>query len=87
MTDKIIATRRGAYGQVRVTAPIVMKLALLAFSKQLGMKKSEFLRLVLTSGFLAISNGLSGDGEEAQGRATGHEEDARSAPSPHRGLS
>lgn len=87
MTDKIIATRRGAYGQVRVTVPVVMKLAMLAFSKQLGMKKSEFLRLVLTSGFLAISKSIPDDGEEAQGRAPGGDEDARSAPSPRRGLS
>jgi hypothetical protein len=87
MADKIIATRRGAYGQVRVTVPIVMKLAMLAFSKQLGMKKSEFLRLVLTSGFLAVSKSIPGGGEEAQGRSSGRADGERSAPSRHRGLS
>jgi hypothetical protein len=87
MRDKVIATRRGAYGQVRVTVPIVMKLAMLAFSKQLGMKKSEFLRLVLTSGFLAISKSIPGDGQEAQGRSTGREDGERSAPWRHKGLS
>ena len=51
--------------------------------------------MALTTGFLALSKGVeSASGElvdesrrAVQGRAPGREEDARSAPSPHRGLS
>ncbi len=88
MTENIITTRRGVYGRVIVTLPLPMKVTMLAWAKRSGMKKAEFLRTALTTGFLALSKGIpAGDGEEAQGRAPGREEDARSAPSPHRGLS
>ena len=88
MTENIITTKRGVYGRVNVTLPLPIKLTMLAWAKRSGMKKAEFLRTALTTGFLALSNGIpAGEREEAQGRAPGREEDARSAPSPHRGLS
>ena len=94
MTETIITTRCGMYGRVNVTLPLPLKTTMLAWAKRSGMKKSEFLRMALTTGFLALSKGIeSASGEvegepmrAVQGRAPGREEDARSAP-PLPGLS
>ena len=58
MSEKIIATRRGIYGRVNVTLPLPIKTAMLAWAKGSGMKKAEFLRLALTTGFLELSKGI-----------------------------
>ena len=59
MDEKIITTRRGLYGQVNVTLPLPMKTAMLELQKTSGMKKAEFLRLALTTGFLELSKGIT----------------------------
>ena len=94
MTEQIITTRRGVYGRVNVTLPLPLKTTMLTWAKRSGMKKSEFLRMALTTGFLALSKAIESASAEledesmraVQGRAPGREEDARSAP-PHTGLS
>ena len=48
MSEQIITTKRGIYGRVNVTLP-------------LPMKKAEFLRLALTTGFLVLSKGIPTD--------------------------
>jgi hypothetical protein len=94
MTDNIIVTRRGVYGRLNVTLPLGLKTSMLAWAKRSGMKKSEFLRMALTTGFLTLSGGIEAASVAArdesmgaaQGRAPAREEDARSAP-PLSGLS
>ena len=72
MDERIITTKRGIYGRVNVTLPLPIKTALLAWAKQQGMKKAEFLRLALTTGFLVLSKAIETakadrQGEEVQG--------------------
>ncbi len=94
MSEQIITTRRGVYGRLNVTLPLGLKTAMLSWAKRSGMKKSEFLRMALTTGFLTLSRGIEAACREvedesvrgAQGLATGREEDASSAPA-HSGLS
>ncbi len=86
MNEKIIQTRRGLYGQLSVTLPIAVKAALLDLQKKSGMKKSEFLRLAMTTGFVELSRGIltadrTLESGTAQGRTPAREEDGRPAPS------
>lgn len=88
MSEEIITTRRGIYGRVSVTLPLGLKTAMLSWAKRSGMKKSEFLRMALTTGFLSLSGSIrAGSGQVdddssrvAQGLAPAREEDASSAP-------
>jgi hypothetical protein len=57
--DQNIKTKRGIYGRLNVTIPLPMKTSMLAWAKRSGMKKAEFLRLALTTGFLELSKGIS----------------------------
>lgn len=90
MTETIITTRRGVYGRVNVTLPLTMKTTMLAWAKRSGMKKAEFLRMALTTGFLELSKGIPAHGGEvrdevgaaAQRRSPAREEDERPAPAP-----
>lgn len=59
MSNEIMTTKRGLYGRVNVTLPLRMKIAMLAWAKTSGMKKAEFLRLALTTGYLELSKGIS----------------------------
>lgn len=59
MSEKTITTKRGIYGRVNVTLPLPIKTAMLAWAKSSSMKKAEFLRLALTTGFLELSKGVS----------------------------
>ena len=65
MNEKIITTKRGIYGRVNVTLPLPMKTSMLAWAKRSHMKKAEFLRLALTTGFLELSKGISEIAEES----------------------
>jgi hypothetical protein len=56
--EKIITTRRGIYGRVNITLPLSVKTSLMDFQKRSGLKKAEFLRLALTTGFLDLSNSV-----------------------------
>ena len=58
MNDQVIQTRRGLYGRLNITLPLSLKTTMLGWQKRSGMKKAEFLRLVLTTGFLALCKGL-----------------------------
>ena len=58
MSEEIIKTKRGIYGRVNITLPLSKKNAMLAWAKASGMKKAEFLRLALTTGFLVLSKGI-----------------------------
>ncbi len=92
MTEKIIQTRRGLYGQLSVTLPVTVKAALLDLQKKSGMKKSEFLRLALTTGVVELSKdilvaGWTADSGMAQGRPPVREEDGRPAPPPENDCS
>ncbi len=64
MEEKLITTKKSVYGRVNVTLPLSIKTAMLAWAKQAGMKKAEFLRLALFTGFLALAKGIeTGDSE------------------------
>ena len=66
MDEKIITTQRGVYGRVNVTLPLPMKTSMLSWAKRAGMKKAEFLRLALTTGFLELSKGITEVSEERE---------------------
>jgi hypothetical protein len=66
MTENIITTKRGVYGRVNVTLPLAMKTTMLAWAKRAGMKKAEFLRTALTTGFLELSRGMPGPSADMQ---------------------
>ncbi len=85
MTDKTIQTRRGVYGQFSITLPLTVKATMLDWQRRSGMKKSEFLRLALTTGIVELSKGIlvgswAADSGPAQGRPPAREEDGRLAP-------
>ena len=72
MDERIITTKKGLYGKVNVTLPLPIKTAMLAWGKQSGMKKAEYLRSALITGFLVLSKAIEAaeadsHGEEAQG--------------------
>ena len=69
MSEKIITTKRGIYGRVSVTLPLPMKTAMLDWAKTSGIKKAEFLRLALTTGFLVLSEGIPVEVVEEDGGA------------------
>jgi len=56
--EKVITTKRGVYGRVQVTLPLHIKSSLMDFQKKSGIKKAEFLRLALVTGYLALSRGI-----------------------------
>ena len=58
MEEMIIKTKRGVYGRVNITLPLTIKTTMLDLQKRSGMKKAEFLRLALTTGFLELSKGI-----------------------------
>jgi len=58
MDEIIIKTKRGIYGRVSVTLPLTIKTSMLDWQKRSGMKKAEFLRFALTTGFLVLSKGI-----------------------------
>jgi len=55
MEEKIIQTKRGLYGRVNITLPISLKNCLYTLHKRTGMKKAEFLRLIIASGMIEVS--------------------------------
>ena len=67
MTELIIKTKRGVYGRVNVTLPLTIKTTMLALQKKSGMKKAEFFRLALTTGFLELSKGIVSSGADQSG--------------------
>jgi hypothetical protein len=93
MDEMIIKTKRGLYGRVNVTLPLTIKTTMLDLQKRSGMKKAEFLRLALTTGFLELSKGITPSnadqtGNQAQERPLlGVSEDGRPVPLPDAGLS
>jgi hypothetical protein len=64
MDEKLITTKKGIYGRVNVTLPLPMKTSMLAWAKKSGMKKAEFLRLALTTGFLELSKSVLQDTDD-----------------------
>ena len=93
MTEIIIKTKRGVYGRVNVTLPLTIKTTMLAWQKKSGMKKAEFLRMALTTGFLELSKGIISSKAELQEESDEGESaarqlaDGRPFPSSDLGLS
>ena len=56
--EKVITTKRGVYGRVQVTLPLHIKSSLMDFQKKSGIKKAEFLRLALVTGYIALYKGI-----------------------------
>jgi len=59
MDEPVIKTRRGLYGRVNITLPLPVKFSLFDLQKKTGLKKAEFLRLVLATGLVELSKGIS----------------------------
>jgi len=93
MDEMIIKTKRGLYGRVNVTLPLPIKTTMLALQKKSGMKKAEFLRLALTTGFLELSKGIVPSNADQSGNMAQErpflvlDKDGRPAPMPDGGLS
>ena len=93
MTQITIQTRRGVYGRVNATLPLTIKTTMIAFQKKSGMKKAEFFRLALTTGFLELSKGIVSSDADHSGKtaqecpSASFSEDGRPAPLPVAGLS
>ena len=90
MEEISITTKKGVYGRVNITLPLPMKTSMLAWAKKSGMKKAEFLRMALTTGFLELSksNLTSNDDPcEVRNSPPGHAEDGLLAQaSTHGGI-
>ena len=54
--EEVITTKRGVYGRVQVTLPLNYKKAMLAWAKQSGMRKADFLRMALVRDYLQLVN-------------------------------
>ena len=93
MNEKIIQTKRGVYGVVNVTLPLSFKTTMISFQKKSGMKKAEFFRMALTTGFLELSRGIGASDADHSGNtaqecpSASFSEDGRPAPLPVAGLS
>jgi hypothetical protein len=68
MTEMIIKTKRGVYGRVNITLPLTIKMTMLDWQKKSGMKKAEFLRMALTTGFLELSKGINASDTKINGK-------------------
>ena len=56
MEEKVIITKRGTFGRVQVTLPVTVKESMLAWQKQSGIGKAEFLRVALMIGAAQLAN-------------------------------
>ena len=56
MNEKVITTKTGTYGFVRVTIPMTIKDTMLKWCKQSGMRKTEFFRVSLMMGVIQLSD-------------------------------
>ena len=79
MSQQIITTKRGIYGRFNITLPLSMKTTMLAWAKTSGMKKAEFLRLAITTGFLVLSKGISNEIVKDDGGADCRKSDSLSS--------
>lgn len=50
MLEKVITTKRGAYGRVQIVLPLSIKASILEQAKMAGMSKAELLRKALLLG-------------------------------------
>jgi len=58
MDENIIKTKRGVYGRVNITLPLIIKTSLMDLQKKSGMKKAEFLRTALIMGTEKLSENV-----------------------------
>jgi hypothetical protein len=66
--ERIIKTKRGLYGRVNITLPLPVNTSLLDLQKKSGLKKAEFLRIVLMMGTEELSeNALLNDHKGTSG--------------------
>ena len=70
MGEKIIRTKNGLYGRFVIALPLYTKNVMLDWANKAGWKKAEFLRTVLTIGFLVLAKAIEVPDQEA-GEAAG----------------
>ncbi len=58
MDEKIITTKRGAFGRVQITLSMPVKNSIMKWVKQSGMGKSEFLRVALMIGAKQLAESI-----------------------------
>lgn len=56
MNENIIKTKKGVYGRVNITLPLTIKNPIMDLQKKLGLRKAEYLRMVMVSGFQKMSD-------------------------------
>jgi len=76
MNEQVIKTKRGLYGRVNVTLPLPVKTSLMDFQKKSGLKKAEFLRMALVTGYMTLSKGMESTDQKSP--ASTAEADVRS---------
>jgi hypothetical protein len=54
MNELIIKTNKGLYGRVNITLPLQVKNPIMELQKKLGLKKAEYLRLVIIKGYQGL---------------------------------
>ena len=54
--EKVITTKRGKFGFVRVAIPITVKDTILNWCRQSGMRKAEYFRVSLMMGVIQLAD-------------------------------
>jgi hypothetical protein len=67
MEEKIIETKRDLYGRVNITLPLNLKISLMDLQKKSGIKKAEFLRVVLMMGTEKLSENVLLNDQKGKG--------------------
>jgi hypothetical protein len=54
--EEIVVTKRGTFGFIRVTIPMVVKQTMLDWCSRSGMRKAEFFRVALMMGSVLLAD-------------------------------
>jgi hypothetical protein len=54
--EEVITTKKGNFGRIQVTIPMVAKETMMTWCKKSGMGKAEFFRVALMMGVIDLAN-------------------------------
>ena len=57
--EEIITTKRGTFGHVRVTVPMIVKETMMSWCKRSGMGRAEFFRVALMMGIKLLAESVN----------------------------
>jgi hypothetical protein len=58
MDEQVITTKRGKYGKIQVTLPLVVKHSIMENIERSGLSRAEFLRIALMMGSAHLMDGV-----------------------------